>query len=44
MKRFNFFLPEQIIAALKLLSEKTGISVSEHLRRAIESYLRKQKS
>jgi predicted DNA-binding protein len=42
MKRLNFFLPEQVIAALQALSEKTGLSVSEHVRRAIDAYLKNQ--
>jgi predicted DNA-binding protein len=43
MKRLNFFLPEQVIAALQSLSEKTGLTVSEHIRRAIDAYLKKNK-
>jgi len=42
MKRLNFFLPEQVIAALQALSDKTGLTVSEHIRRAIDAYLKKQ--
>jgi predicted DNA-binding protein len=42
MKRQNFFLPEQVIAALQALSDKTGLTVSEHIRRAIDAYLEKQ--
>ncbi len=41
MKRSNFFLPEPAVAALKALSEKTGLSVSEHIRRAIDEYLKR---
>lgn len=43
MKRLNFFLPEQVIEALQALSEKTGLTVSEHIRRAIDAYLKKNK-
>jgi predicted DNA-binding protein len=43
MKRLNFFLPEQVIASLQALSEKTGLTVSEHIRRAIDAYLKKNK-
>ena len=42
MKRTHIFLPEPVIAALKALSEKTGLSVAEHIRRAIDAYLKKQ--
>lgn len=43
MKRLNFFLPEQVIHALQALSDRTGITVSEHIRRAIDAYLKKNK-
>lgn len=43
MKRANFFLPEQLIERLKALSEKTGLSVAELIRRAADEYLKKQK-
>lgn len=43
MKRTHVFLPDGVIAALKSLSEKTGLSVSEHIRRAIDAYLKLQK-
>lgn len=39
MKKFNFYLPEQQIKALGKLSKQTGISISEHIRRAISAYL-----
>ena len=42
MKRTHVFLPEPVIAALKARSEKTGISVAEHIRRAIDEYLKRQ--
>lgn len=42
MKRTHTFLPELAIAALKDLSEKTGLSVAEHIRRAIDEYLKRQ--
>lgn len=42
MKRTHIFLPELVIAALKSLSEKTGLSVAEHIRRAIDEYLKRQ--
>ena len=33
---------EPVFAALKALSEKTGLSVAEHIRRAIDEYLKHQ--
>lgn len=42
MKRTHLFLPDPVIAALKALSEKTGLSVAEHIRRAIDQYLKRQ--
>jgi len=39
MKRIGFFLPEPLIKALKALARSTDISISEHIRRAIEHYL-----
>ncbi len=41
MKRYNFFLPEQISEALRAHAEKTGLSSSELIRRAITEYLAK---
>lgn len=43
MIRINIFLPERVVAALKALSEKTGLSYAEHIRRAIDAYLKKEK-
>jgi metal-responsive CopG/Arc/MetJ family transcriptional regulator len=43
MVRFQIFLPEPLLKALKALSKKTDISVAEHIRRAIENYLRESK-
>jgi predicted DNA binding CopG/RHH family protein len=41
MLRVNIFLPEPVVAALKALSEKTGMSYAEHIRRAIDAYLKR---
>jgi len=41
MKRTNFYFPEQMIARLKLASEKLGIPMSEFIRTAIETALKK---
>lgn len=43
MKRVNYHLPEQQIKALQELAKKTGLSVAEHIRRALDRYLRKEK-
>jgi len=40
MKRTTVLFPEQMIRRLKLANEKTGISVSEMIRSAIEAYLK----
>ena len=37
------FLPEQMLERLKAMSAKTGASVSELIRRAIEAYLKANK-
>lgn len=42
MKRTHIFLPDPVVAALKALSEKSGLSVAEHIRRAIDAYLKRQ--
>lgn len=39
MKRFNMFLSDQQQAHLCRLTEETGISRSEHIRRAVDLYL-----
>ena len=44
MKRTNFFYPEALLSRLATLRERTGIAVSEHIRRAIEDYLRRHKA
>ncbi len=43
MKRTNIFLPIQMLARLASLSNETGLSVAEIVRRAIEAYLKKEK-
>jgi predicted DNA-binding protein len=40
--RTNIHLPEKVVAALKALSEKTGLSYAEHIRRAVDAYLKKE--
>ena len=39
MKRVNYHLPKQQIQALRNLSERTGLTVAELIRRAIDVYL-----
>lgn len=41
MKRSSFYFPAEMTAKLKALAVKTGISVSEHIRRAIDAYLKR---
>lgn len=43
MKRINFCFPEQLIEKLKSLSNKTGLTMSEIIRRALDDYFDKQK-
>lgn len=42
MKRRNFFLTKNQILALQELASKTGLKVSEHIRRAIDAYLERE--
>ena len=43
MKRTNIYLTEPSVAQLQALSAKTGLSVAELIRRAIDDFLKKQK-
>lgn len=43
MKRVNYHLTEKQIERLEELSERTGLSVAELIRRAIDEYMKKQK-
>ena len=40
MQRTNIFLPVPTIKSLKALSLKTGLAMSEHVRRALDDYLK----
>jgi len=40
MKRYNFHLPEQIMDELRDMSEETGLTVSELIRRALSDFLK----
>jgi hypothetical protein len=39
MKKVNLYFSEQDVAAIKKLAEETGLSFSEHVRRAVTLYL-----
>jgi predicted DNA binding CopG/RHH family protein len=41
MKRTNVHFPEQTLAVLKKLSDKTGLPVNELIRRAVDDYLKR---
>jgi len=43
MKRVNYHLTEMQIESLRRFSKKTGLSVAELIRRAIDEYLKKRK-
>ena len=42
MTRLQIFLPEAMLAQLKVLSDSTGIKWQEHLRAAVHRYLKEQ--
>ena len=42
MKRYNFFLPEELKKGLESLNQRDGIGESEAIRRAIAEYLKKR--
>jgi predicted transcriptional regulator len=43
MKRYNFWLhPDKQVAKLQKLADKTGISLSEIVRRAIDDFIQKK--
>jgi metal-responsive CopG/Arc/MetJ family transcriptional regulator len=41
MIRTNIYLPEPALKKLQLVSKKTGVSVAELVRRALDDYLKK---
>jgi predicted DNA-binding protein len=43
MKRVNYYITVIQLNKLKMLSNDTGLSVSEHIRRAIDLYLEETK-
>ena len=44
MKRYNFYLPEALVAEAQELAAKRGTSVSEVLRRSLDAYLKAWKA
>ena len=42
MKRVTYHFTEQQIKRLGMLSRRTGLSVAEHVRRAVDEYLRRE--
>ena len=42
MKRINFYLTNKEINTLKMISEETGLSVSELVRRSIDTFLKEK--
>jgi hypothetical protein len=38
MKQINFFIPDQQRDRIKKLAKETGITISEHFRRALDYY------
>jgi hypothetical protein len=43
MKRVNYHLTELQIKLLNILSKKTGLSMAEIIRRAVDKYLKNNK-
>jgi len=43
MKKKNFYITDKQIKGLERRAEETGLTVSEHLRRALDDYLREDK-
>lgn len=40
MRRTNYYYPEQMMARVRMASERLGIPMSEVIRRAIEAHLK----
>jgi hypothetical protein len=43
MKRTNIYLTERQLAALRAKAGESGLSVAEHVRRAVDEYLARKK-
>jgi metal-responsive CopG/Arc/MetJ family transcriptional regulator len=44
MKRYNFYFPQAMMNRFRELSVKTGVPMSEMLRRMIKEYLKRNKN
>lgn len=44
MKRVNYYLPENQIKRLVELSKRTGLSMSELIRRALDEFFERRKT
>lgn len=42
MQKVNYYLTEQQIARLQKLAKKTGLTLSELIRRAIDAFLKQE--
>lgn len=42
MIKFNLMLPEPMLTRLKLLQGRSGLTLSDLIRRAVEDYLKKE--
>jgi hypothetical protein len=42
MKLCNFYITQQQYDNIKIISERTGLSYSEHIRRALDNYIKEQ--
>jgi hypothetical protein len=41
MKRYNFFLPEQLVDSLRKEAERSGLTISEIIRKVLTVYVAK---
>lgn len=39
MERYNLYMPPEMIQRLDALAVRTGLTISDHMRRAVETYL-----
>ena len=39
-----FYLPKQLVSSLKAIAGETGLTVSEHVRRALDEYIERYKN
>lgn len=43
MRKFNFYLSDEQWRDLQWLGDKTGLPLSDHMRRAFDKYVRSEK-